>query len=83
MTQRLTLDLQVATEIARVPDSQSLQQWAESAWEGDGDTEITLRVVDEAESANLNATWREKDYPTNVLSFPFDAPPGVPIQSSA
>ncbi len=80
MTPRLTLDVQIATDEARVPDSGSLQQWAESAWLGDGDTEITLRVVDQTESADLNATWRGKDYPTNVLSFPFEAPPGVPIE---
>ena len=80
MTRHLTLDLQIATDEARVPDSGSLRQWAESAWLGDSDTEITLRVVDDAESAELNATWRGKDYPTNVLSFPFEAPPGVPIE---
>ena len=27
----------------------------------------------------LNREWRGKDKPTNVLSFPFEAPPGVDI----
>jgi probable rRNA maturation factor len=32
--------------------------------------EQTIRVVDEPESQLLNKTWRGKDKPTNVLSFP-------------
>ena len=37
---------------------------------------LTLRVTDEAESAALNLAYRNKPGPTNVLSFPFDPPPG-------
>lgn len=32
--------------------------------------ELTIRVVGAAESRKLNRTWRGKDKPTNVLSFP-------------
>ena len=38
---------------------------------------MTIRIVDEAESNDLNLTYRGKDKPTNVLSFPFECPPGV------
>lgn len=31
---------------------------------------LTIRVVGAAESRRLNRTWRNKDKPTNVLSFP-------------
>ena len=41
--------------------------------------EMTVRIVDEDESQTLNATYRDKDKPTNVLSFPFEAPPGVEL----
>ena len=34
--------------------------------------ELAARVVDAAEGAQLNATYRGKDYATNVLSFPAD-----------
>lgn len=44
-----------------------------------GDKELVIRIVDEAESRRLNHDYRGKDKPTNVLSFPFEAPPGVPI----
>ena len=33
-------------------------------------SEMTLRIVDLAESAHLNETWRQRRGPTNVLSFP-------------
>lgn len=35
--------------------------------------ELTIRIVDESESAALNERFRHKAYPTNVLSFPYDA----------
>ena len=34
--------------------------------------ELVIRVVDASESQELNKTFRGKDYPTNVLSFPAD-----------
>lgn len=36
--------------------------------------EITVRVVDAEESRQLNHEYRDKDRPTNVLSFPGDLP---------
>ncbi len=36
--------------------------------------EITIRIVDEEESAVLNQTFRHKAGPTNVLSFSYDSP---------
>ena len=41
--------------------------------------ELTIRLVTPDESQQLNAEYRGKDKPTNVLSFPFEAPPQVPI----
>ncbi len=39
--------------------------------------ELTIRIVDEPEGRQLNEQWRQRPYPTNVLSFPFECPPGV------
>lgn len=36
-----------------------------------GPIELTIRLVDEVESEELNTTYRHKTNPTNVLSFPF------------
>ncbi|MEG0171298.1 MAG: rRNA maturation RNase YbeY [Acinetobacter sp.] len=40
----------------------------------DVDCEIGIACVDVAESQELNLQYREKDKPTNVLSFPSDIP---------
>jgi probable rRNA maturation factor len=38
-----------------------------------GDYEVSVVLTDDAEMRVLNRTWRSKDAPTNVLSFPADA----------
>lgn len=72
----LHTDIQVASTATHIPDVTSLERWAAAAWQGDeGEASVVIRVVDEAESAELNGTYRHKQGPTNVLSFPFEAPP--------
>jgi probable rRNA maturation factor len=39
--------------------------------------EVTIVLADDALVRALNRTYRGKDKPTNVLSFPFRAPPGA------
>ncbi len=36
--------------------------------------ELAIVIVEKTESQLLNAEYRQQDYPTNVLSFPFDTP---------
>jgi probable rRNA maturation factor len=36
--------------------------------------EVTLKIVDKEEGASLNRQYREKQGPTNVLSFPYKVP---------
>ncbi|WEM42918.1 rRNA maturation RNase YbeY [Photobacterium sp. DA100] len=76
------LDLQVATESADgMPSEAQFQQWLEAAITPfQADAEVTIRLVDEEESHGLNHEYRGKDKPTNVLSFPFEAPPGVELE---
>ena len=69
----LLLDLQIETAADGLPALADFQHWAEAAWRGGGGAELTLRLVDEAESGELNRTYRGKAGPTNVLSFPVDA----------
>ena len=75
------VDLQVATEnIEGVPTEEQIVQWATAAVQPEGDeVEMTVRIVDEAESHELNLTYRGKDRPTNVLSFPFECPDEVEL----
>ena len=67
-------------EIANaIPSADNLTLWANAVLSAEGlhEQEVTIRFTDEAESQQLNRDYRQKDKPTNVLSFPFEAPPGV------
>lgn len=76
----IDLDLQIATEAADLPTEADILRWVEAALGGRLDeAQLTVRIVDEDEIRELNATYRGKDYATNVLSFPFEAPPGVEL----
>lgn len=52
-----------------VPPPEQLAGWVRSALNGGLRGEVTLRIVDEAESAELNARYRRRPGPTNVLAF--------------
>lgn len=75
------VDLQIATEnIEGLPTEEQIVQWATAAVQPKGDeVEMTVRIVDEVESHELNLTYRGKDRPTNVLSFPFECPDEVEL----
>ena len=64
----------IAACIGVLPPASSLQPPAES---------LTIRIVGAAESRKLNRTWRGKDKPTNVLSFPADPLPRPPSQQAS
>ncbi|KXI28770.1 rRNA maturation RNase YbeY [Paraglaciecola hydrolytica] len=70
------LDLQIATEQADIPSEQDFSLWLEHVFAAlsISDKEITIRIVDDAESQQLNYQYRSKNSPTNVLSFPFEMP---------
>ncbi|MDD1620793.1 MAG: rRNA maturation RNase YbeY [Methylococcaceae bacterium] len=74
------LDIQIATEATAYPSEEQFQQWVDAALVGrEEDAEITIRLVDEAEIAELNQQYRHKPGPTNILSFPFEAPEGIEL----
>lgn len=75
------LDLQLACESEQgLPPEADFRRWLEAVLpQFQPESEVTIRVVDEAESHELNHTYRGKDKPTNVLSFPFEAPPGIEL----
>ncbi|BAO45748.1 rRNA maturation RNase YbeY [Thiolapillus brandeum] len=75
----MKLELQIASEATGLPAENDLRRWAETALEDEDRRELVIRIVDEAESRQLNRDYRGRDKPTNVLSFPFEAPPEVPV----
>ncbi len=60
------------------PPKALLCRWVIAALEGKS-AEVSLAIVDEAQITALNQRFRQQEGPTNVLSFPFAAPPGVPL----
>ncbi|KZN32547.1 rRNA maturation RNase YbeY [Pseudoalteromonas luteoviolacea] len=74
------VDLQLACEFDDLPTESQFQKWAEKALLPYREhAEVTIRIADEAESQELNSQYRGKDKSTNVLSFPFEAPPGIEL----
>lgn len=76
------LDLQIACQAENLPSQEQFVQWVELALANRTEfesPELTIRIVEVAESQQLNHEYRGKDKPTNVLSFPFEAPPQVPL----
>lgn len=75
----LALDLQTACEEPGLPSMEDFRRWTHAALAGRRDrAEIAIRLVGEVEGAMLNRRYRGKSGATNVLSFPFEAPPGLP-----
>lgn len=67
----LEIDIQNDDDLAGVPETVLLSTWVEAALQKQFDTlEQTIRIVDKVECRTLNAQYRGKDTPTNVLSFP-------------
>ncbi|MEJ2327702.1 MAG: rRNA maturation RNase YbeY [Chromatiaceae bacterium] len=54
-----------------------IDRWVRAALGAADDRELNIRIVNEPEMAELNSRYRHKEGPTNVLSFPFESPPGV------
>lgn len=71
----MEVNLDVQREVAGLPSDEELLSWLKETLEFEhyGDTELTIRFVDEKESAELNEQYRNKQGPTNILSFPFES----------
>jgi probable rRNA maturation factor len=86
----LIVDLQIGyetdktdnAEFAAIPELSSITTWVKTALQVAGfkqaSAELTIRVVNALESQQLNNDYRQKNAPTNVLSFPFEVPDGIP-----
>ena len=65
-----------------IPQRSSFETWINTTLQGVGHRracEISLRIVDAEEGRSLNRQYRDRDYATNVLSFPIELPPGVKL----
>ncbi len=79
----ITLDIMIeAGDWGRLEDAEALAQKAAEAalavtYEADEAFEASVMLTDDAQIRELNRTWRNKDKPTNVLSFPAPEQPGL------
>lgn len=79
----VTVDIDNQSQSSHCPNEQSCQAWISEALKALGRNEhyeLSLRFVDEDESAQLNQRYRNKEGATNVLSFPSEAGAAVAEQ---
>jgi len=72
---KLTIDIQVAspaieTNLAKVASTTLIKKWIKACTSSSG--LLTLRFVNASEGKKLNGAFRNKDYATNVLTFPYE-----------
>ncbi|MBU3565039.1 rRNA maturation RNase YbeY [Polynucleobacter sp. MWH-HuK1] len=72
---KLKIDLQYASSaiestLNKIASPALIKKWVKSATPLGGF--ITLRFVNAAEGKKLNLAFRQKDYATNVLTFPYE-----------
>lgn len=62
-----------------VPEPGAFFHWVDRARRrvGRSGHEVTVRLVNDVEMRSLNLQYRGSDKVTNVLSFPFETPPGL------
>jgi probable rRNA maturation factor len=84
----VSVEIVNASSTTQLPTATDFRHWTQAtltalAAAGDklvpAQTELCIRVVDEAESAQLNENYRHKPGATNVLSFPVDSIQGTAI----
>ena len=76
------VDIQHAVTDKGIPNDESFTRWINaclSELNTDNDHEISIRIVDNIEITELNHQYRNKNKPTNVLSFPTEFPEGIEL----
>jgi len=74
-TSKLLIEIQCATtaletKLNEAVSSTLIKKWVKAATKCDG--LLTLRFVNATEGKKLNLAFRNKDYATNVLTFPYE-----------
>jgi len=75
----ISVAIQRVTTLTSVPPDQVFQGWLEAALAiRQGKFSLAIRIVDEADGRRFNRDYCNRDYATNVLSFPAELPQGLP-----
>lgn len=70
---RLAVSVQNASQRDDLPPTSEFEAWIDAALGPGSHGEVNVRIVDEAESAQLNERFRHREGATNVLAFPADS----------
>jgi probable rRNA maturation factor len=74
------IDIQRVFESPNQPSDKQLELWVNTVLTNlNEEFELTIRIVDDMESSQLNETYRHKKGATNILSFPFEVPDEVEL----
>ena len=83
MSMSYQIDIENNSQSAQIPAFTELERWIGAALDSQqfASAEVSVYIVDESEGQELNAQYRGKNYPTNVLSFPADIAEevGIPL----
>lgn len=68
------INIQCASKNKTIPTKAQIKKWLQATLKNKT-AEITVRIVNNKESMQLNNAYRKKNYPTNVLSFVYSTKP--------
>ncbi|MCF6203383.1 MAG: rRNA maturation RNase YbeY [Methylococcaceae bacterium] len=72
------VDVQIVSQSGQLPSQEKFQYWIDAVLSDNAkDSEIVIRVIDEADMIQFNKQYRGKKGGTNILSFPFDVPDAI------
>ena len=78
MKSSISVALHIDDELGALPAEEEIENWVHAALQGGSKesiaNEVCIRLTSEEESQRLNLEYRDKNQPTNVLSFPLQAP---------
>lgn len=68
----LLVEIQNPESFKSVPSDELIECWVRAAWLDEDEASVVVRIVGNDEGLELNQHYRQKNYPTNVLSFPYE-----------
>lgn len=84
MTMNVSVEVSISDDIESpeddVPEPGLLQTWASAAYLKETPAVASMLVTTADEIQALNKNYRDKDKPTNVLSFPMDSPEEIDVE---
>ena len=76
---RVDFEIQRATRSENAPGDDQFRLWIDAIPAAEDQQYVLgIRIVDAQEAQRFNREYRDRDYATNVLSFPADLPEGLP-----